>query len=87
MIKNFPIALIRSIKRIKGYDYVITSGSNHSLLPTLIAKLKNTSSKILAIESPDRFVTRRKPSAYYRKTIAMLILHWKEQKNIPERNC
>ncbi|RLG91358.1 MAG: polysaccharide biosynthesis protein [Thermoprotei archaeon] len=82
MIKNFPIALIQSIKRIKRYDYVIASGSNHSLLPTLIAKLKNTSSKILAIESHDRFITRGKTISLLSKTIAIPILHWKEQKKL-----
>ncbi|MCD6300758.1 MAG: polysaccharide biosynthesis protein [Staphylothermus sp.] len=82
MLCNFPIALIQSIKRIKEYDYVIASGSNHSILPAIIAKVKKNHAKILAIESHDRFVTRGKTVSLLAKTIAIPILHWEEQKRL-----
>ncbi len=74
---NTPSTLYYSFKNIHRYDLVIASGSNHSLYPAMVAKLKG--SKIMIIESHDRFITHGKTVKLLTMLGAKPILHWREQ--------
>ncbi|MEM0373016.1 MAG: glycosyltransferase [Sulfolobaceae archaeon] len=78
-IRGFLHSLFQSAGLSK-YTLTIATGSNHSILPSLFQKLKG--SKIIGIESQDRFFTKGKAISiisYYAKYI---FLHWEEQKRL-----
>ncbi len=62
------------------YDVVIATGSNHSLFVALGTKLKG--SKIFAIESQDRIVTRGKAVSILSKFSERVFVHWEEQRHL-----
>jgi UDP-N-acetylglucosamine--N-acetylmuramyl-(pentapeptide) pyrophosphoryl-undecaprenol N-acetylglucosamine transferase len=77
LLINTPNTLYYSLRNIHRYDLVIASGSNHSLYPAITARLRG--SKIMVIESHDRFITRGKTVRLLTMLGAKPILHWREQ--------
>lgn len=83
LLRNIPSAIYYSLRRIKRYNIVVASGSNHSLAPALISMLKG--SKLYVIESHDRFVTKGKTVALLSSIGGETVLHWDEQKKLYPR--
>ncbi|ADI32673.1 UDP-N-acetylglucosamine--N-acetylmuramyl-(pentapeptide) pyrophosphoryl-undecaprenol N-acetylglucosamine transferase [Staphylothermus hellenicus] len=83
LLRNIPSALYYSLRRIRRYDIVVASGSNHSLAPALISMLKG--SKLYVVESHDRFVTKGKTVALLSSIGGEAVLHWNEQKKLYPR--
>ncbi|BBD71674.1 polysaccharide biosynthesis protein [Sulfodiicoccus acidiphilus] len=69
-------ALTQSFQLPK-YDATVATGSNHSVVPSLIERVKGSS--IYAIESQDRIVTRGKAIHLISRFSRAVFLHWKEQ--------
>jgi len=79
MIARILPAIIESFK-IKRYDVVIATGSNHSLIPSLISKIKGA--KIYAVETHDRFYTKGKTISLLVKLGAIPLIQWSEQRSL-----
>ena len=80
LLTGIPKAFFESIGKIKNIDVFISTGSNHSVPPALVAKLKRT--PVINIESSVRF-TRPSSSAKYLSYVSDLtVLQWEEQKKI-----
>ena len=76
---NIPEIVLQSIK-VKKYKVVIATGSNHSLVPSFILRLKG--SRLFVIESQDRIVTRGKTVDILSHFSENVFLHWEEQKKL-----
>lgn len=79
LLLNLPKILLESLK-IGKYRVVIATGSNHSLFPALALKMKG--SKLFAIESQDRIVTKGKTVEILSRFSQNVFLHWEEQKRL-----
>ncbi len=80
---GIPKAFFESIGKIKNIDVFVSTGSNHSVPPALVAKLKRI--PVINIESSVRF-TRPSASAKYLSYISDLtVLQWEEQRRILPR--
>jgi UDP-N-acetylglucosamine--N-acetylmuramyl-(pentapeptide) pyrophosphoryl-undecaprenol N-acetylglucosamine transferase len=76
---KFLRAMFESSK-IKKYDIVLATGSNHSIFPSFFQYTRGA--KVFAIESQDRIVTRGKAINIISKYSKAVFLHWQEQKNL-----
>ncbi|MFP3064705.1 MAG: glycosyltransferase [Sulfolobus sp.] len=79
LIKNLPKIVAQSI-RVPKYKVTVATGSNHSLIPAVIEKIKG--SKLFAIESQDRFITKGKSIEILSHISKAVFLHWEEQKKL-----
>ncbi|BCU66985.1 polysaccharide biosynthesis protein [Sulfolobales archaeon HS-7] len=79
MIPRTFTALSQSIS-LDSYQTVVSTGSNHSLLPSLVARIRG--SEIFVIESQDRFLTRGKTVYLLSRVSKEVLLHWKEQESL-----
>ncbi len=79
MVKNSFSSLKESFS-LEAYDYVIATGSNHSLYVALATKLKG--SRVFSIESQDRIVTRGKAVNLMSRFSDKVFLHWREQAHL-----
>lgn len=83
LVTGMPRAFIESIERVRDIDVFISTGSNHSVPPALVAWMRRV--PVVNIESSVRF-TRPSGSAKYLSYIADLtVLQWEEQKRILPR--
>ncbi len=71
---GMPWAFISSIRNIGKYDVAVATGSNHSLAPAVVAKLRGA--KLVAIESHDRFLSKGKTVSILEKMGATIAIHW-----------
>lgn len=69
--------------RLPKYKVVIATGSNHSIFPSLIEKMKG--SKLFVIESQDRITTKGKAVELLSYFAEGVFLHWEEQRNLYPR--
>ncbi|MEL9970018.1 MAG: glycosyltransferase [Metallosphaera sp.] len=67
---------------IPRYKVTIATGSNHSLIPSLVQKSKG--SIIFSIESQDRIITKGKAVSILSRFSKGVFLHWKEQAKLYE---
>ncbi|AWR97859.1 polysaccharide biosynthesis protein [Acidianus sulfidivorans JP7] len=65
---------------IRKYKKVIATGSNHSIFPSFFQFMKG--SKVYAIESQDRIITRGKAVSIISRYSKEVFLHWKEQSHL-----
>jgi UDP-N-acetylglucosamine--N-acetylmuramyl-(pentapeptide) pyrophosphoryl-undecaprenol N-acetylglucosamine transferase len=80
LLTGMTKAFIQSMRRVGDIDVFVSTGSNHSVPPAIISKIKGT--PIINIESSVRF-TRPSSSAKYLSYISDLtVLQWEEQKKI-----
>jgi UDP-N-acetylglucosamine--N-acetylmuramyl-(pentapeptide) pyrophosphoryl-undecaprenol N-acetylglucosamine transferase len=80
---RLPRTLSYNIKLPK-VDLIISTGSNQSLIPSLISKLRGA--KIYCIEAVDRIVTRSRTISILHDYLgATVLLHWPKQKNLYRR--
>ncbi|MGC9148218.1 MAG: UDP-N-acetylglucosamine--N-acetylmuramyl-(pentapeptide) pyrophosphoryl-undecaprenol N-acetylglucosamine transferase [Sulfolobales archaeon] len=83
LLTGIPKAFFESIDKVKNIDVFVSTGSNHSVPPALVAKFKRV--PVINIESSVRF-TRPSSSAKYLSYISDLtVLQWEEQKKILPR--
>ncbi len=74
-------AFLESFRAVpKDYDIFISSGSNHSVPPAYVAKLKGL--KIVNIESSVRFTSLSSSFRAIAKVADLNILQWEEQKKL-----
>jgi UDP-N-acetylglucosamine:LPS N-acetylglucosamine transferase len=78
---RFPKAFYNSIGKIKrDLDYVVSTGSNFCISPSIIAWLKGIS--VINLESADRFTRASSTAKILRPFSKITALHWEEQKKI-----
>ena len=77
---GLPRAVLESIWKIGKYDVVVATGSNHSLAPAVVAKLRGA--RLVAIESHDRFLSKGKTVSLLEKLGAIVAIHWGVQKDL-----
>ncbi len=77
-IHRWPRAAIDALKTVtEEYDILVACGSNHSIMPALVAKTRGL--KLVNLESIVRFtVPGRTPKLLY-PIADLTIVHWKEQ--------
>ncbi|MEM1599323.1 MAG: glycosyltransferase [Sulfolobaceae archaeon] len=73
-------SLVIKSAKVKKYDLVVATGSNHSIFPSFFQYLKGA--KIYGIESQDRFVTKGKAINIISKYSKGIFLHWEEQRKL-----
>lgn len=87
LIARFPRRLAEShplYKVLNDVDIAICTGSNHGLIPSIIARI--IGKKVLCIEAVDRIVTRSKTVALLHDIgIASAVLHWPSQRRLYKR--
>ncbi len=66
--------------RIPKYDVVIATGSNHSIFPSAVQRIKGA--KVYAVESQDRILTRGKAVSIISSFAEGVFLHWEEQRRL-----
>jgi len=79
LLKGGISAFLQSL-RLPKYDVTIATGSNHSVIPSFLQKLKG--SEIYAIESQDRIVTRGRAVNLISHISRAVFLHWSEQSRL-----
>ncbi|AHC51545.1 polysaccharide biosynthesis protein [Sulfolobus acidocaldarius SUSAZ] len=79
LMRNFLKIIIESGK-IPKYLATIATGSNHSLIPAMLQKIKG--STLYVTESQDRIITRGKTVSVLSKFSRRVFLHWNEQKGL-----
>jgi len=77
---RFTYAFFESLSKIGKYEVIVSSGSNHSIPPSIICKLKGA--KLINIESPVRFVSPSKTAKLLDKIADMTVIHWEQQKKL-----
>ena len=77
---GLPRAFLESLWKIGRYDVAVATGSNHSLAPAIVAKMKGA--KLIAIESHDRFWSKGKTVALLEKLGATVAIHWDAQREL-----
>ncbi len=82
LVKSF--SSISSSIKIPKHKVVIATGSNHSIYPSFFERLKG--SKIFAIESQDRIITKGKAVSIISHYAEGIFLHWIEQKKLYPKN-
>lgn len=82
LVSGLPSAFAESF-RLDRYDVTVASGSNHSIAPALVSRVKG--SKLYLIESQDRFVTKGKTVSLLSPFSKRVFLHWKEQSSLYPR--
>jgi UDP-N-acetylglucosamine:LPS N-acetylglucosamine transferase len=78
-LANFLNSFFKSISLPK-YPITVATGSNHSLFPAFFERVKG--SRLVSIESQDRFFTRGKAIGLLSKISEAVLLHWEEQKGL-----
>ncbi|GAY26455.1 hypothetical protein ATG_16590 [Desulfurococcaceae archaeon AG1] len=80
LVTGLPKAMLESLKKVRDLDVFVSTGSNHSVAPALIAWIRGI--PVINIESSVRF-TRPSSSAKHLARIADLtVLQWEEQRKI-----
>jgi UDP-N-acetylglucosamine--N-acetylmuramyl-(pentapeptide) pyrophosphoryl-undecaprenol N-acetylglucosamine transferase len=69
--------------RISRYDIVLATGSNHSIFPSLVQRLKGA--KLYVVESQDRIVTKGKAVYLLSFLSKGVFLHWESQRRLYPR--
>jgi UDP-N-acetylglucosamine:LPS N-acetylglucosamine transferase len=83
-IPNLMKAFIESFRRVAGkYDVVVSTGSNFSIPPCFIARLRGV--PLVNIESSVRFTKASKTALILQPFSAITALQWKEQKKLLKR--
>jgi UDP-N-acetylglucosamine--N-acetylmuramyl-(pentapeptide) pyrophosphoryl-undecaprenol N-acetylglucosamine transferase len=83
-IPNLMKAFIESFRRVAGkYDAVVSTGSNFSIPPCFVARLKGV--PLVNIESSVRFTKASKTALILQPFSAITALQWKEQKALLKR--
>ena len=78
---RFPKAFYDSIGKIeRDLDYVVSTGSNFCISPSIIAWLKRIS--VINLESADRFTKASSTAKILQPFSEITALHWEEQKKI-----
>ncbi len=85
LLARMPGAFIESLRKIKGlYDVLVSTGSNHSVPPAIIAWMKGL--KVYNIESSVRFTRPGLSAKWLRPFSHVTVLQWEEQLKIhPKR--
>jgi UDP-N-acetylglucosamine:LPS N-acetylglucosamine transferase len=83
-VPNLLKAFLESSRRVKGkYDAVISTGSNFSIPPCFLARLRGA--PLVNIESSVRFTRASKTALILQPFSAVTALQWKEQKKLLKR--
>lgn len=78
---RFPKAFYDSMGKVKrGLDFVVSTGSNFCIAPSIIAWLKGIS--VINLESADRFTRASSTAKILQPFAEITALHWEEQKKI-----
>lgn len=78
---RFPKAFYNSMGKVKeDLDYVVSTGSNFCISPSIIAWLKGIS--VINLESADRFTRASSTAKILQPFSEITALHWEEQKKI-----
>jgi len=78
LLLRMPRALLESIGRVRGdYDVFVSSGSNHSVPPAIIARLKGL--RVYNVESSVRFTRPSLSARWLRPFSHVTVLQWEEQ--------
>jgi len=81
LLLRMPRALLESIGRVRGdYDVFVSSGSNHSVPPAIIARLKGL--RVYNVESSVRFTRPSLSARWLRPFSHVTVLQWEEQSRI-----
>ncbi len=81
LLARMPRAFIESLRKIKGsYDVLVSTGSNHSVPPAIIAWMKGL--KVYNIESSVRFTRPSLSTRWLRPFSHVTALQWEEQLRI-----
>ncbi len=83
LVKGMPRALAKSLNSMPRSKIFVSSGSNHSIAPALIAKLKG--SYIYNIESSVRFTSPSRSAKLLSYISDVTVLQWNEQLRILPR--
>ena len=76
---RFIYALIQALFKVHGsHSYVISTGSNFCIPPSIIAWIKGI--PIISIESADKLASASKTARYLQKIAKLTVLQWEEQK-------
>ncbi len=78
LLIRMPRALLESIGHVRGdYDVFVSSGSNHSVPPAIIARLKGL--RVYNVESSVRFTRPSLSARWLRPFSHVTVLQWEEQ--------
>ncbi len=78
LLARMPKAFLESLSKVKGdYEVIVNTGSNHSIPPTVIGKLKGL--KVISIESSVRFTRPSKAVKLLKSFSDIIALQWHEQ--------
>ncbi|WP_055410350.1 hypothetical protein [Pyrodictium delaneyi] len=78
-LPRWPLALVDSL-RLPRCRVFVSTGSNHSVLPALVSRLRGA--LLLNLESIDRFTVPAKAARILRPFSAATLVHWPEQRRL-----
>ncbi len=80
LLTGLPRALFESFDLVKNLDVLVSTGSNHSVAPSIAAWIKRI--PVINIESSVRFTKPSSSAKHLAKIADLTVLQWEEQKKI-----
>ncbi|HWQ17475.1 MAG TPA: glycosyltransferase [Sulfolobales archaeon] len=77
---GLPKAMLESLRKVRDLDVFVSTGSNHSVAPALVAWIRGI--PIINIESSVRFTKPSSSAKHLARIADLTVLQWEEQRKI-----